>query len=225
MSEPLYSCKYCKRKFFNERTFMKHTCTAMERSREIQTIVGQQAYGLYKVWLEKQRRKPPAVEGFLTSAYYSSFIKFTQWVRDTGIPDPEKFVDLMVQSKIAPALWRRGECYAIYLEYTDKRSDPDAQAQITAETLAALSEGLGVPMDQVFKQFKAPEIGELIQQRRLSPWLLFCSKSFKEWVGTLHDGERAHLMKSLGIDYWTVRFERSPDKVKFLKEYAQQLGI
>lgn len=225
MSLPLYDCKYCKKKFFNERTFMRHECTAMIRHREIQTAVGQQAYGLYKIWLEKQRRKPPAVEGFISSSYYSSFYKFSEWCRETGIPDPQKYVELMIGEKIAPALWRRNEAYQIFLEYSDKKSDPYEQVNNSIDTILALSEGLEVKPCEVFSKFTSGEIMELIQQRRLSPWLLFCSKSFKDWIATLHESERHALMTHIGINYWSEKLERSPEVVKNVREIAAELGI
>jgi hypothetical protein len=198
----------------------------MTRSREIQTAIGQMAYGLYKIWLEKQRRKPPAPEGFCSSSYYSSFIKFAQWTRDTGIPDPQKYVELMVNEKIAPALWRRNEAYQMYLDFLDKKIDPYEQVNMTVETILTLSEGLEIPPSEVFKQFTAGEITELIQQRRLSPMLLFCSKTFKDWIGTLHEGERNNLMKNIGIGYWSAKLEKaSPDVMKNVKLIAQELGI
>ena len=223
--QPLYSCKHCKKSFFNERTWMKHECTAMTRSHEIQTILGQSAYGMYKVWLEKQRRKPPAVEGFISSAYYSSFYKFAQWCRETGIPDPQKYIELMIKEKIAPALWRRNEAYQIFLEYSDRKSDPYEQVNIAIDTILTLSEGLEIKPAEVFGRLTSGEITELIQQRRLSPWLLFCSKSFKDWIATLHEGERAALMTNIGIGFWSEKLERSPDVVKNVREIATQLGI
>lgn len=223
--EKLYDCKYCKKKFLSERTFIRHECTPMIRSREIQTIVGQRSYGLYKIWLEKQRRKAPAIEGFISSAYYSSFIKFANWTTETGVPDSAKYVELMINEKIAPALWRRSEAYQIYLEYIDKKSDPYEQINNSIETILALSEGLGIKTCEVFDKFTCGEISELIQQRRLSPWLLFCSKSFKEWIGKLHEGEKNSLMKNIGISLWSERLERSPEIVKNVRLIAEELGI
>lgn len=223
--EALYECKHCRKKFYSERVFIKHECTQMLRTHEIQTIQGQMAYGMYKVWLEKQRRKPPPPEGFVTSAYYTSFMKFASWVRETGIPDPEKYIDLMVDSKIAPALWRRSEAYQIFLEYTDKRSDPYEQVNVSIETILALSEGLEIKPAEVFKRFTSAEITELIQQRRLSPWLMFCSKSFKQWIESLVEGERRELMKNIGIGFWSNKLERSPEVVKQIKLIAEELGI
>lgn len=204
---------------------MKHECTAMLRSREIQTIVGQQGYKMYCNWLEKQRKKAPVVETFMSSAYYSSFIKFANWTRETGIPDTFKYIELMVEAKIAPALWRRGEAYQIFIEWADRKSDPYEQVNNSIETILALSEGLEIPTGEVFGQFSSGEISELIQQRRLSPWLLFCSIKFREWTGSLHEGERVELMKNIGISYWSGKLEKSPEVVKNVREIAIALGI
>lgn len=225
MSQQLYDCKFCKKPFFNERAFMKHECTAMLRSREIQTIVGQQSYKMYCNWLEKQRKKAPVVETFLSSAYYSSFIKFANWTRETGIPDTYKYIELMIEAKIAPALWRRSEAYQIFIEWADRKSDPYEQVNNAIETILALSEGLEIPTGDVFSQFSSGEISELIQQRRLTPWLLFCSIKFRDWTNSLHEGERIELMKNIGIGYWSAKLEKSPEVVKNVREIAIALGI
>lgn len=226
VSAPAWECKHCHKKFLNERNFMKHQCTKMVRSVEIQSIIGQQAYGLYKIWLEKQRKKAPQVETFISSAYYTSFINFANWVRETGVPDPAKYVEQMIHHKISPALWRRNEAYQYYLEYVDQRSDPYEQAQITVETVQALAEGCECKPGEIFSKFKVGEILELAQQRRLSPWLLFCSSKFKEWVHGLDEHERNFFMQGIGITYWSGRLERAaPDTIKNLKEIAGALGI
>ena len=204
---------------------MKHECTQMIRGKEIQTVIGQSAYGLYKVWMEKQRRAAPPIETFLSSAYFTSFMKFSEWIRETGVPDPQKYVELMVNAKIAPALWRRNEAYQIYLEHFDKRTDPISQATITLETILALAEGLECEPGEVFGKFQVGDILELIQQRRLSPWLLFCSRSFKDWYQGLHSADRSALMKSIGIDYWANKMENKPAVVAELKEIAESIGL
>lgn len=204
---------------------MAHECTSMQRAKEIQTQAGVMGYGLYKHWLEKQKRKAPPVEAFITSSYYSSFINFGKWVRETGIHDPHKYVELMLEAKISPALWKRNEAYKIFLEYYDNRANPYEQASVTVETLTALAEGLEVSIGDVFKQLTFGDMLDMIQQRRLSPWLLFCSKEFKAWVGTLDPLDRTMLMKSIGVDYWAVRLERQPQTVRELKDIAEALGI
>jgi len=197
----------------------------MERAKEIQTIEGRQAYELYKVWLEKQKRGAPPIETFCSSSYYTAFLKFAIWVRETGIPKPDKYVEMMIKEKISPTLWRRSEAYAIYLEYHDKLSSPLDQAAITIDIIQSLAEGLECHPSAVFSSFKVGEILELIQQRRLSPWLLFCSRSFKGWVSTLDTQDRKYLMNGIGVDYWAMKLESAPEVVKNLRELAESLGI
>jgi len=197
----------------------------MLRSREIQTIIGQQAYKMYCLWLENQRRKAPSPEVFMTSSYYSSFVNFANWTHDTGIPDPQRYIELMIEAKISPALWRRSEAYQIFLEYIDKRADPLDQAYKTCETLVMMAEGLEVEINQVFSRFTSGEISQLIFQRQLSPWFLFCSKSFKTWIEKLHPAERIDLMKNIGVSYWSDKLEKSPEIVKQVKSMAEELGL
>lgn len=220
-----FQCKHCKRTFARESSFMKHECTQMVRAREIQTIEGRHGYELYKVWMEKSKRKAPPIETYMTSAYYSAFYQFAIWVRQTGIPSPEKYVELMVQNKIAPAIWRHNDAYKIYLEWNDKKSSPLDQAAITVDTLTALAEIMECEPKEVFAHFKIGEILELIQQRRLSPWLLFCSKAFKQWVSNLDVDERQLFMKSIGVDYWSMKMERDPETIRGLRELAEAMGI
>jgi hypothetical protein len=95
----------------------------------------------------------------------------------------------------------------------------------SVDTILALSEGLEIPPKDVFDRFKSGEIIELIHQRRLSPWLLFCSSSFKDWMNRLHEGEKKDLLKIIGIDYWAQKLEKSQDVVKNVREIAKALGI
>jgi hypothetical protein len=209
----------------SERVFMRHTCKESERSEEIQTVHGQQGYTLYKLWLERQRKKAPPVETFLTSAYFTAFLKFAKYTREIGIADPARYLEVMTDKKIAPALWTRPECYSMYLESMDKFSTPYQQATMTVETLMALAEGFNVETKDVFKELQFSDVLDLIQQRKFSPWLLLCSKSFREWYTKLEDVQRTHLMKSIGINFWTQKFEEHPTIVKDLKEIATALEI
>jgi hypothetical protein len=221
----LYQCKFCKKRFTKERHFMAHECKEMIRSREIQTVVGQRAYILYKHWLEKQRRKPPPIETFVTSTYYTGFIKFATFCKETSISDPELYVELMVKRGISPALWTKDEPYSIYLEHIDKRADPYKQAEHTLECLAIVADKLGIQIDQVFDELRYGEMMDLINQRQLTPWILFCSSKFKQWVSKLDEYERTALMKAIGIGYWQMTFEKNPSVLADMKELVNGVGI
>jgi hypothetical protein len=224
-SSYLYKCAHCSKRFMKEKAFMAHTCTAMERSREIQTLAGQQSYILYKHWMEKRRYKPPPVETFITSTYYTSFYKFAQYCKETNIADPELYVELMVKQNISPALWRSSDAYNMYIEHLEKKVDPFAQAETTILFLEGLSQKLNVPLDKVFDELKFGELMELLSQRRLSPWILFCSTKFKARVSKFDEEERRLFYKAIGINYWAAKLEKETAVVSEMKKLTAGIGL
>jgi hypothetical protein len=222
----LYQCKHCTKRFTKERHFMAHECLPMRRSVEVQTALGQQAYMMYKSWLEKQRKKAPAVEGFTSSTFYSSFIKFATYCRDHAInQNADVYIELMAKQGISPALWTRAECYNQYVEHLDKKADPYKLGEQTIDTLLELADRLKVSPSKIFEELTYNEVLTLLDQRRLSPWFLFCSTGFKAWVTRLDSTERDQLYKQIGIGYWADALERKPDVVKDMKVLAQELGL
>lgn len=222
----LYQCKHCSKRFMKEPHFMKHECMQMKRAQEVQTAVGQQAYHMYKVWLEKQRKKAPAVEGFMSSTFYTSFLKFAHYCRDHAITThTDVYIDLMTKQGISPALWTRPECYAQYIEHLDKRADPYTLGEQTISTLLELADRLRVEPSKIFDELKYGEVLQLLEQRRLSPWFLFCSGKFKEWTSKLDQSERDRMYKQIGVGYWADALERRPEVVKDMKVLAQGVGL
>lgn len=226
-SKYLYKCSYCNKQFMKESAFMKHECTLMLRNKEVQSIVGQQAYVAYKHWLEKQRRKAPPIETFISSQYYNSIFKFAEFCRETGVGDPELYIDLMVKQNLSPALWRRDEAYTIYLDHIDRHSDPLKQCEDTADQLATIAERLDCPLPQVFEKLHFGEILTLVQQRKLSPWLLFFSDAFKRRRARFSDNEKEVLIKTIGgSGRWSLAFDKVNPAVKqTILEVIKGLGL
>lgn len=208
-----------------EGPFMKHDCQQMQRSREVQTVIGQQAYALYKVWLEKQRRKPPPPETFISSTFYTGFIKFAQFTRATSITEPELYVDLMVKEGLSPTLWRGNDAYRIYIEYIDKKLDPYQQAERTLKVLDGIALQSSCELSDVFDKLRFGEVLSLISKKHLSPWLLLCSNKFKLWVSKLDKSDQELLLLQLGWHYWKDALDRKPDVVKDMQLIATDLGL
>lgn len=222
----LYACKFCAKRFSKEKHFMAHECMQMKRSVEVQTAIGQQAYVMYKTWLEKQRKKPPAVEGFTSSTFYTSFLKFAHYCREHAIgPNTDIYMDLMIKQGISPALWVRPECYAQFIEHIDRKSDPYKLGEQTISVLLELADRLKVAPNKIFEELKFGEVLELLNQRRISPWFLFCSAGFKAWTQKLDPTERDLMYKQIGIGYWADALERKPEVVKDMKLLALELGL
>lgn len=221
----LYSCKHCGKKFMKEQPFMKHECQQMLRSREVQTVVGQQAYALYKLWLEKQRRKPPPPATFIASTFYTAFYRFAQFTRETGVQRPETYIDLMVKEGLSPTLWRGDDAYRMYIEHIDKKLDPYLQLEETLKVLDDVALVKKCELPDVFKHLRFGEVLSMVSKKHLSPWFLFCSARFREWMSDLDKSDQELLLMTVGHTYWRDTLDRNPEIVKDMKTIAEGLGL
>jgi hypothetical protein len=221
----LYQCKHCTKRFATDKLFLKHECKEMKRIKEVRSPLGIKAYTLYKRWLEKQQRSTPPIETFLTSSYYASFIKFANYTQELHILNPEMYVDVMVKANLSPPTWVLNDAYGIYLDHIDKRLDPYDQAERTIKCLGDVADALEIEIGSVFNELTYGDMLDLVNQRQLSPWILFCSKKFKEWVAKLDPTDKTNLMKSIGVVYWQMMLEKNPSVVEDMKTIVNEMGL
>jgi hypothetical protein len=220
-----YKCHHCGKPFTLERAYMNHRCHQMDKADMLKTAVGQSAYAHYSAWMIKMRRRPPPIDTFATSSYFTQFIKFAEFCRDVGLPSPDKYVELMVDRKISPSLWTRNECYSIYLEWNDRQSTPYEQATISVDTILKIAEAAEKTPADAFKVLEPSEIVQFLIERKFTPWLLLCSKAFKEKLQVMSEDEQKQIMRLIGINYWATKLERNPEVVKEMQLIAKELGI
>ncbi len=220
-----WECLYCSKNFVRETTFMNHKCPQMARAEDIKTIQGQTAYAMYCQWMVASKRKPPSIETFSTSRYFNSFLNFVDKCKKLNLPDATKYIAVMVQKNISPMLWCRDECYTFYLEWLDRTSDPVDLATTSINTLYQISEVAEIAIANVYTVMNYREVMQLIRQRRLTPWLLLCSKAFKEFLTNLDGSEREELMNLIGYSYWAEKFEANPTTVDHMKQFNAALGL
>ena len=81
-----WECKFCGTRFKLENRYMVHRCKAMKRDEQIRTPLGQSAWSYYQKWMKAYRRAVPSIETFLTSNFYTTFIKFAKFAQKVGLP-------------------------------------------------------------------------------------------------------------------------------------------
>src|SRR5271167_4313463 len=110
-----WHCTFCNKRFAGEGNFMRHFCEPKRRMEQLKSPLGQAALGYYREWMKLKKFSQPGPGAFLESKFYRQFINFAQLVVDANISRPDRYMELMVQAEIAPALWLREQCYALYL--------------------------------------------------------------------------------------------------------------
>ncbi len=220
-----FQCKHCNKKFSSERIFMNHYCSEMKRNEILKTVDGQASYILYSYWLKKQNRKEPSIETFSQSTYFRSFYNFVKFIKDVTLYKPEEYIEIMIEKKISPRLWPRNECYSLYLQWQDNKLNPMQQVDVSVNTVLKISDNKNIHPSKFFELIDIKEIILLIQERKLFPWFLLCSKKFKEKLSTISDHDNKQLMKLIGINYWAEKLSSNENIVKNIKIITKELEI
>ena len=221
-----YECNFCHSSFEREGNYLKHRCERMKRHEEIKGPIGQAAYQCYSDWMKAHKRMVPAVDVFLTSRFYKSFIRFAKYIKQLNIPDVQVFIRLMKEKDISPTIWTNDQVYALYLEYIDRRLTPIEQAQITIDTLFKIAEERDCSTEDIFTVLHPNEVLQYLRERRLSPWILLHSPQFIKMLNENCSKEQQAFFEALiRPHYWKLKFANHPKYVELMKKYASELNI
>ena len=208
-----YECGYCHRFFTRESAFMKHECTQMRRSTEIQTPLGQAAYSLYGKWMRSHNRVVPTIQTFATSKYYNTFIKIANFIKRVNLVDVDTFVRLMKDKQIQPCLWTDDRTYVLFVEYMDRHVDPMTRVEIMLTEMQDLAEEFNCDISTVFDHMTPNDCIELLRSRAFTPWVLPHMKQFKRMFKKADPEHRQMLETFIRPAYWQLQYSRHPEIV------------
>lgn len=222
---PLWQCQYCRKAFIHESSFMKHFCKEKRRHEELRSVTGTTAYAIYGEWMKLKRYKVPSIDAFATSKLFTSFFKFAEHIKRINLSNTDLFVRLMVERDISPTLWTRSQCYSIYQEYYDNQQEPMEQVINSIEVLMKISEDEHVELSNLFNHLGVHRISEMVALRKLTPWLLFCSITFRVFLTTLNDNDKDTLSSAINPGFWAKKLEDRPELVSEVIAAVTEIGI
>lgn len=221
-----FKCRFCGKPFVRENYYLKHECKEMKRAEEFRTPIGQAAWRFYQRWLAKNNKRVISHESFLTSHYYNAFINYAKFVKNMRLPDPDRFIWLMVQKKYSPHVWTEDTVYRTYLEFLDLQGDPLDRAGDTIKSIQRMAREKECKIYEIFDHMTAPELYHRLYTRELSPWLLFHSKRFWDFYNTKTDTAVQAMIDSLiRLDFWKTQFAKHPKVHNDLKNMVKRLNL
>lgn len=218
-------CHYCSKRFMHEGPFMKHKCEPKRRALELMSPLGQAAFDYYRTWMKLKRHSQPGAPAFLESKYYRAFINFANLIIKANISKPDKYMEIMVAHEIQPVLWCRDQVYSLYTEWSDRLQDPIEQVQDSINYLLDICEKENIDLPKIVSHLGPQRILSLIRQRRLTPWLVFCSTQFCDMLRSLDTGELTAFNAVVNASYWGNNFKNKPEVVTNIKTITNSLGI
>lgn len=208
-----------------EGNYLKHKCAEMKRHEIFKGVTGQAAWAFYKLWLGKKNRNPMNADSFLSSSFFNAFVKFAEFVKKVNLPNPDRFVWLMVQKKYRPNVWTDDIVYRMYLEFVDRQVEPLDRAESTIKALQRICGESNCKISEVFNHMTAAELVHRLYIRELSPWIILNSPKFWKFYKNANTADKVMLENVIRVQFWKEQFKKHPSDHKNLKSMVKRLNL
>lgn len=221
----VWFCDFCEQRFQSEKRFMNHRCEPKRRFNELKSPTGQAALHYYREWMRLRQFGQPSVDAFQTSKFYRMFINFAEYVKTAHISRPDKYIELMVDGDVSPILWKSNSAYSFYIKWLDSMQSPLEQVQESINELLDICEREGVELKKIFVHLGPQRIIQMIAQRKLSPWFLFCSIEFNSALKALDKEHLKAFDAIVNASYWAERFQKEHSTIESIKTIVKGIGL
>lgn len=224
--KPKYGCEFCGRSFIRESTVLNHICEYkhrwLEKDRKGNRIGFQAWLQFYKK--NSTSKKQRTYEEFIKSAYYTAFVKFGSYCTEINAINVSRFADWLVKNQVKIDTWTSDTNYTKYLiEYLRGEDALDAIAR-SVETTITLAEIEHIQARDILRYGNKNRICHAIVTGKISPWLLFQSKSGVEFMDQLDSSLIKMIIDYIDPEKWALKFHREPEHVGTVKEILSAGG-
>ena len=221
-----FGCEFCKREFLRESTIMKHMCETKDRylNKDKQgNRIGFQAWvQFYKKNTATKKQK--TYEEFIKSAYYTAFVKFGAHCVAINALNVSRFTDWLVNHQIKLDTWTNDTHYTKYLIEYLRIEDPLDAIHRSVETTIEMAVVETIQSKDYLRYGNRNKICYAITTGKISPWMLFQSKSGIEFMDNLDTTQIKMIIDYIDPEKWALKFHREPENVRTVKEILKVGG-
>jgi hypothetical protein len=220
ISKPKYGCEFCGRNFLRESTVLKHICEYKHRWLEKDRLSNRLGF---QAWLEFYKKnsaskKQKTYEEFIKSAYYTAFVKFGSYCVDINALNVSRFADWLVKNQIKIDTWTTDSIYTKYLIEYLRTEDPLDAIHRSVESTIELAAKETIQSKDYLRYGNVNRICLEITRGRISPWMLFQSKSGVDFMDRLDSMQVKIIIDYIDPEKWALKFHREPENVSTVKE-------
>lgn len=222
-----YKCEYCGKLFAKEKTLVVHVCEQKRRylsrnEKHVQT--GLLTFQKFYEFAQKGKTQK-SFDDFVTSSYYTAFVKFGSFVVNTAPIYPERFIDYVIKSGIKLDHWCRDELYEKYIVELIKEEPADGAIQRSIQTMMTWADKNSSQWEHYFAYVNLNRATHDIKEGLISPWVLLNSKSGKDLLKRMNDEQLLIVGAVIDPGYWSRRFKSLPADVELVKDVIKEAGI
>lgn len=225
-----YKCELCKKKYKTEGGLLFHKCEnkiRLNNKEELFSRIGFMAYLKFYETLQygRTRKKPRVFEDFVTSKYYNGFIKFGHYVADMKMLEPEKYIEFLITNNVPLDKWTRDSVYEMYIASKVKSEKPYYAVEKSLKTMQKWADEYSIPWDEYFEQAGQMRIVSNLRTGKISPWIIYNTKSGKRFLASLTEKEVMCMYKIIDPEYWHTEFKRRNDETTAIISVLKSAGL
>lgn len=222
-----YKCEYCGKPFAKEKTLFVHVCEQKRRhlaKTEKHVQAGFLTFQKFYDFAQKGKA-PKSFDDFVSSPYYTAFVKFGSFVVNTAPIYPERFIEFVIKSGVKLDHWCRDELYDQYLSALIKIEPADGAIQRSIETMIDWGDKNNAPWEHYFKYANLNRATHDIKEGKISPWLLLNTKGGKEMLQRMNDEQLAIVGPIIDPQFWMRKFKSLPADTELVKNVVKEAKI
>ena len=226
-----FTCKYCQRSFQREKTLAAHQCEPKRRwqqEKEVGVQFGLQAY-LRFFEMSQGSAKTKSYEDFVTSPYYTAFVKFGRYMIDVRAVNPKAFIEYVLKQNKKIDHWTHEVVYLEYLhQYMRKEAVSDALERALTEMQKYVDENTELfpnGFRDYFRVANSNRVCHHIANGRISPWVLFNCDSGIAFLGELGEEQVTQIIKMIDPEYWQRKFKDYLADAEWTKQILKDAGL
>lgn len=199
---------------------MAHLCEPKRRWQQEKDIGVQFGLRSYLRFYEMTQgsAKSKSYTDFVTSPYYSAFVKFGQYIVQIRAVSPNQFIDWVIKQNKKLDLWTKDKIYEEYLsEYMKKEAPSDALERSFIEMQRWADES-DKSFNELFVKGSPNKVCAMIVNGRLSPWILYNCDNGIEFLSGLNSEQIASIYPYINPEVWQKKFSTYLADTEFIKD-------
>lgn len=222
-----YKCEYCGKLFAKEKTLFVHICEQKRRYLSKNKKHVQMGLITFQKFYEfaQKGKSHKTFDDFVTSPYYTAFVKFGSFLVNTAPIYPERFIDYVIKSGVKLDHWCRDELYEKYIIELIKEEPADGAIQRSIQTMMDWADNNNAAWEHYFTYANLNRATHDIKEGLISPWLLLNTKAGKEMLRRMNDEQLSIVGSVIDPQFWSRKFKNLPADLELVKDVVKEAKI
>lgn len=219
------TCEFCDKTFLRETSLIRHLCETKRRWQDKDKRGNQIGFQSWiQFYTKHTSKKKKEYTDFIKNSYYTAFIKFGNYCLDAQVINVPRYIDWLLKEKISIDKWNKDSVYTKFIIEHNLIEDPFDAIARSIETTVILAQQEQIQTKDVLRYGNKHKICYEIVKGKISPWMLYQSKSGLEFMGSIDPTQEKMIIDYINPERWALKFHKQKSIIPEIKELLNAGG-